>query len=145
MIQWLFKTHLWFTGSRSPSPVSAQCRSRTRTPSPTPSGELCVDIPYQHKDSPTPDRDSLHIEMVASNVDHNNRGRLHIWFEYKPWIKCQSNKKDKLTVGHIKKIVFDAFRLYDLGTLFRCVHLFVYLYVNLQTVTLPLTSDLYKV
>ncbi|WAR18389.1 RGPA1-like protein [Mya arenaria] len=61
--------------SRSPSPTSAHYRSGTRTPSPTPSSELGVDLPCQHKDSPTPDRDSLHIEMVAGN-EQQNRGSL---------------------------------------------------------------------
>ncbi|XP_052275567.1 ral GTPase-activating protein subunit alpha-2-like isoform X4 [Dreissena polymorpha] len=61
--------------SRSPSPTSAQYRIGTRTPSPTPSSELGVDLPCTHKDSPTPDRDSLHIEIVTSSVDHN-RGSL---------------------------------------------------------------------
>ncbi|KAL4238881.1 Ral GTPase-activating protein subunit alpha-2 [Mactra antiquata] len=62
--------------SRSPSPSSssAHYRASTRTPSPTPSSELGVDITCQHKDSPTPDRDSLHIEMVASNVDQSKVG-----------------------------------------------------------------------
>ncbi|XP_053376419.1 ral GTPase-activating protein subunit alpha-2-like isoform X3 [Mercenaria mercenaria] len=62
--------------SRSPSPTSVQYRAGTRTPSPTPSSELGVDLHCHHKDSPTPDRDSLHIEMVASNVDQQNRGSL---------------------------------------------------------------------
>ncbi|XP_025103645.1 ral GTPase-activating protein subunit alpha-1-like isoform X4 [Pomacea canaliculata] len=54
--------------SRSPSPTSmhsAQSKSGSRTPSPT--SELISDA--QPKDSPTPDRDSLHIDMVASNQD----------------------------------------------------------------------------
>ena len=67
------------TGSRSPSPSSVQYRGYTRTPSPTPSGELAVDLPpHHHKESPTPDRDSLHIEMVAGNVDNQNRGNMAV-------------------------------------------------------------------
>lgn len=50
---------------------SAQSKSGSRTPSPT--SELISDA--QPKDSPTPDRDSLHIDMVASNQDTAmNRG-----------------------------------------------------------------------
>ncbi|KAL8608299.1 hypothetical protein ACOMHN_042166 [Nucella lapillus] len=53
--------------SCSPSPTSmhsARSKSGSRSPSPT---ELISDS--QPKDSPTPDRDSLHIDMVASNQD----------------------------------------------------------------------------
>ena len=69
-------------GSRSPSPTSVQYRGGTRTPSPTPSSELTVDLNVQshHKDSPTPDRDSLHIEMVASNETHENTGIISLIF-----------------------------------------------------------------
>ncbi|XP_067682813.1 ral GTPase-activating protein subunit alpha-1-like isoform X5 [Haliotis asinina] len=51
--------------SRTPSPVSVRSKSGSRTPSP--SVELISDS--QHKDSPTPDRDSLHIDMVAGPED----------------------------------------------------------------------------
>ncbi|ESO85701.1 hypothetical protein LOTGIDRAFT_210880 [Lottia gigantea] len=44
--------------SRTPSPVSMRSKSVSRTPSPT-----CEILPQ--KDSPTPDRDSLHIDMMA--------------------------------------------------------------------------------
>ncbi|XP_070180609.1 ral GTPase-activating protein subunit alpha-1-like isoform X3 [Littorina saxatilis] len=53
--------------SCTPSPTSmhsARSKSGSRSPSPT---EMISDS--QPKDSPTPDRDSLHIDMVASNQD----------------------------------------------------------------------------
>ncbi|KAL3872620.1 hypothetical protein ACJMK2_035835 [Sinanodonta woodiana] len=63
--------------SRSPSPTLVQYQSRSRTPSPTPSSELAADHHSQHKDSPTPDRDSLHIDMVANHTDTPvNKGSL---------------------------------------------------------------------
>ncbi|XP_076442581.1 ral GTPase-activating protein subunit alpha-1-like isoform X3 [Babylonia areolata] len=53
--------------SCTPSPTSMQsARSKSGSRSPSPA-ELISDS--QPKDSPTPDRDSLHIDMVASNQD----------------------------------------------------------------------------
>uniref|UniRef100_A0A8W8IDE3 Rap-GAP domain-containing protein n=1 Tax=Magallana gigas TaxID=29159 RepID=A0A8W8IDE3_MAGGI len=49
------------TDSRSPSPTSIHSRS------PSPISELTVHP--QQKDCPTPDRDSLHIEMAATTTD----------------------------------------------------------------------------
>ena len=65
---------LYFAGSRSPSPGSVQYRSGSRTPSPTHSTLLAEDLSCPHKDSLTPDRDSLHIDMVANHVDNQDRG-----------------------------------------------------------------------
>ncbi|XP_033736327.1 ral GTPase-activating protein subunit alpha-1-like isoform X2 [Pecten maximus] len=51
-----------FRYSRTPSPLSLHSKSR----SPSPCSELTVEGVNNHKDCPTPDRDSLHIEMVAT-------------------------------------------------------------------------------
>ena len=68
----------FIAGSRSPSPGSVQYRSRT--PSPTHSSLLADDLNCPHKDSLTPDRDSLHIDMVANHVDSQDRGMYHMLF-----------------------------------------------------------------
>ena len=47
--------------SRSPSPASVNSAS------PSPTCELTVESRIIHKDSPTADRDSLHIEMVVTS------------------------------------------------------------------------------
>ncbi|KAL5008782.1 hypothetical protein ScPMuIL_014363 [Solemya velum] len=51
--------------SQTPSPVSLQSECKSRSPSPC--SELAVDIHLHTKGSPTPDRDSLHIDMVAGS------------------------------------------------------------------------------
>ena len=53
-----------------------QYRSGSRTPSPTHSTLLAEDLSCPHKDSLTPDRDSLHIDMVANHADNQDRGKL---------------------------------------------------------------------
>ena len=55
----------FITDSRSPSQGSANSGS------PSPTCELTVENHVIHKDSPTPDRDSLHIEMVAASDESN--------------------------------------------------------------------------
>jgi hypothetical protein len=47
--------------SQSPSPASVNSAS------PSPTCELTVESQIIHKDSPTADRDSLHIEMVVTS------------------------------------------------------------------------------
>ncbi|KAK6182371.1 hypothetical protein SNE40_010078 [Patella caerulea] len=58
--------HLTSRVSRSPSPVS---QSGSASPSPT------SEMTLPHKDSPTPDRDSLHIDMMAG-ADESRSGDL---------------------------------------------------------------------
>ena len=61
------KKKVWFfffiviSDSRSPSPASVNSAS------PSPTCELTVESRIIHKDSPTADRDSLHIEMVVTS------------------------------------------------------------------------------
>lgn len=59
-------------GSRTPSPVSNQSKSGSDSPSPIPA----LRGTDTHKDSPTPDRDSLHIDIVGPDDVNVNRGKL---------------------------------------------------------------------
>jgi hypothetical protein len=73
-VAWFKLANLCFVvaGSCTPSPTgSYRSKSGSRSPSPT---EMMGDNPP--KDSPTPDRDSLHIDMVASNQEAYGRGRI---------------------------------------------------------------------
>ena len=57
---WIF-FFIVISDSRSPSPASVNSAS------PSPTCELTVESRIIHKDSPTADRDSLHIEMVVTS------------------------------------------------------------------------------
>ena len=68
--------------SRTPSPVSTHSKSDSRSQSPA--SELAVEL--NQKDSPTPDRDSLHIDVVAGSGAEEapmNRSTVFFFFFFK--------------------------------------------------------------
>ncbi|XP_055956917.1 uncharacterized protein LOC126821569 [Patella vulgata] len=67
--------HLTSRVSRSPSPVS-----QSGSASPSPTSEMTI----PHKDSPTPDRDSLHIDMMAGADESRSGDKLLTYHTYLP-------------------------------------------------------------